>query len=331
MFDSTVDKIVNVPKVLWMLFWRLSFATLFFTGSFPFYRNLTISLVASLILVLGFNRTIKIFPLINLIRGKGIFRIIGDSDGQLAFRRGGASSTSGGRTFIPHSSNVIETAFANGRITGYEPRNLAMLDVPKGALVVGSPGKGLSSASNMSQKNISLGQMGETNFAKVLGKERITRRLMTLWSVSVPDKNSLTPGPYGTDIDCIVVTGDTVYLIDLKNYKSGDVTYRSDGQKLYTIDNTTGNLVGEPKTMSRNMEMATDIMRSHFPGINFVPAVVFMPTDKGEGIIDDVYWPGNIKAVNLSDMLEHLSLQMSYSPKTDVAKVSRSIRHLIAR
>ena len=218
------------------------------------------------------------------------------------------------------SDTVILSATRDGLTTGYEPSTLkrqsTSISFTSGKMH-GRPGQGLEYATNLDEKRRALGVRGERNFAQALGMNGLLNRFHTVWSVPVPSESRdalghLQVGRFDTDIDCVIAAGDALYLVDLKNYASGDVIYFNEGDELYCQDASTGHSVGDPRKMSRNMEMATNIILEVFPApFDVRPCVVFMPTDKGEGGIEGVYWPGRIQALNLTDFLAHLGEQDS--------------------
>lgn len=314
-----IHKILHTLKMGWMFSWRgLLFSAFFLQGRHSDAIMLG-AIVLAFVLAFVFRRTIRIFPLLKLFTGRQWIYDFTDPRSYDSQPRQQAPQSKQRQTgssrpqplATPHVSTapVVPAATRNGRTTGYEPRTLAADPLPRGGLMVGTPGAGLQGATNMSQTNIALGTTGEANFAKVLKKQGMLNKFHTIWSVPVPDANVFKPGPYGTDIDCVIGTATAIFLVDLKNYKSGDVRYYSRGNMLYCEDVATGNQVGQPKEMSRNMEMATSVSRKHFPHANIVPVVVFMPTDKGEGVLDNVVWPGGVPAMNLTDFLQVLASQ----------------------
>ena len=62
------------------------------------------------------------------------------------------------------------------------------------------------------------------------------------------------------DIDCVLISKKSVYLIDLKLYAQGNITWKTvkNENQVVAVDNITGDWVGEPKDMSRNMYYATE-------------------------------------------------------------------------
>lgn len=326
-------KLIQFIKMSWMLSWRLVLlSAVFFAGRGTDILVLS-GIVAAAVCVFGFNRVPFTWPIFRLITRK---RVIGRADGlddpnnpqarrpQSGVRRpqGQRVSTGApgrGNTYGGHvgttTGPVLSSASRNGRITGFEPKTLEQWPVPQHFNMKGAPGAGLHGAQNMSQTNIDLGVKGEENFARALSVTHQLGRFNTIWSVPVPDADYFRPGKYETDIDCIIGTESAIFLVDLKNYKSGDVRYHRRGTDLYCEDVATGQQIGDVKTMTRNMEMATAAMRKHFPNANIVPVVVFMPTDKGEGTIDKVVWPGGIPAMNLSDFMGVLANQGNFDWK----------------
>lgn len=311
-------KLIHFAKMSWMLTWRLLvISTLLFAGR---HNDLApwIALVASGVSVFVFNRTLMTWPIFRLFTGK---RVVIPADGwgndlpptkrqqSSGPRRGPAKPTTA------PTGAVLSVASSNGRMTGFEPNKLEGRPVPTAPSMVGAPGAGLHGAKGMTQTNIALGVKGEENFARALSATNQLNRFGTIWSVPVPAQDRFEPGKYETDIDCILSTGSAIFLVDLKNYKSGNVRYYNQGNQLYCEDVATGKLVGEPKTMSRNMEMATSAVRGHFPQANIVPVVVFMPTDKGEGNLDNVVWPGGVPAMNLTEFLSVLANQQDFNWK----------------
>lgn len=320
-------KLIHFAKMSWMFIWRFTLISALVFGG----RYMEALIPAAFILAglssFVLQRTLLTWPLLRLVTGKRVV-IPSSSWGSEAIpatskqRPTGrtARPTAGRGPGKPHVGPVgggseLSSASRNGRITGFEPKSLEQWPVPQHFNMKGAPGAGLQGAQNMSQTNIDLGVKGEENFARALSATGQIGRFGTIWSVPVPDQDFFRPGKYETDIDCIIGTGSAIFLVDLKNYKSGNVRYHRRGNELYCEDVATGKQIGEVKTMTRNMEMATSAMRKHFPKANIVPVVVFMPTDKGEGTIDKVVWPGGIPAMNLTEFLSVLAQQGDFDWK----------------
>lgn len=221
-----------------------------------------------------------------------------------------------------------------GEMTGYEPRELEKVELVSTSLMKGEPGAGLS-GSSFSIINKKVGALGELNFAKALQKNDFLEKFATYWSVQYPFEYS--PGPDANtqaDIDCILISNKHIYLIDLKFYFQGDITWKttktnSGKSALQAIDNITGNWVGEPKEMSKNMYYATERIQSKINKLGIKmkvkPYVVMMPTDRGLGKIDHVFWPGEIKCLTLIDFLKIVEKDKSYDAETADAEVLDSV------
>lgn len=206
------------------------------------------------------------------------------------------------------SLGSVDRPSGRGVMTGFEPVAMTHVSLPKGEMVVGVPGAGLHS-SGFEQGRIDAGVKGEETFAKALVKAGLDRKFLTMWSVKIPH--------YDTDVDCVIFADDVIFLVDIKYYRSGDVTYRSTEDTIYCIDNATHAIVGEPKSMSRNMKMAKDIFSktvSTFSTNNTLLAavVVFVPTDNGQPQVENVVWPGGVPAMALPEFLKMLKHQNAY-------------------
>ena len=150
----------------------------------------------------------------------------------------------------------------------------------------GKPGVGLNT-SGFSQANISAGQRGERNLAKLMHKWGLTHGgVETYWSMALPNST------YDTDVDAIMVYGNTVYLIDAKNYSVGEdgETYvldpRDAGQSTIVRVDRNGNIVaGSEHKLSQSMVMAVDkytpYLKAVDPNVKVVAAVVLCPDKNG--------------------------------------------------
>lgn len=319
------SKVFHLLKMTWMFSWRaIVLHAIFFPGRYNATVLVTVALIASGVLVFGFNKAIAVFPIFRLL-GRRQVLIPADGSGERVERppvqrkaprksESGNSQEMVDRLHKMQNLEYTHKATLNGQITGYEPSILDVLPLPKLPIMNGVPGAGLrNSTAEFEEEHVNMGVKGEENFAKALHKAQLLSRFHTIWSVPVPAQDRFAPGPYDTDIDCILATDKNIYLVDLKNYKSGQVRYYAEGNALFCEDIPTGKQVGEVKVMSRNMQMAIEAMRHHFPEAAITPVVVFMPTDKGEAVIDNVFWPGRIRAVNLRQFLFELSLENGFN------------------
>lgn len=293
--------IQQILKMWWMLSWRLALVTtiIFRWDLLPVGILVTLAIAVALGLC---KLTIRTFPLLAVFSGLSPIITFEENLNR-----------------PPFSKDVIsvgsrDSASQNGPLTGFEPRNLKDVQLAKTFRMTGTPGSGLSE-SGFDDRAISLGQAGELNFAKALSVQKQANNVSLLtsfysfWSVAMPSEKSASEpdSTLNTDIDAVIIVNETIYLVDLKNYKGGNVIYRTNGDDFETFDGVTGEHVGKAKKMSKNMQIATERFRKHFPSYNVQARVVLMPTDKGEGVIENVFWPGGIPAVNLREFLAELS------------------------
>lgn len=218
-----------------------------------------------------------------------------------------------------------------GTMTGYEPIELEEIELVSNSLMRGEPGAGLS-GSGFTQSNIKSGSLGELNFAKVLQKNDFLDKFATYWSVQYPFK--YIPGPDSSskgDIDCVLISNKNVFLIDLKLYTQGNLTWKpvNNGREVVSVDNITQNWIGEPRKMSKNMYHATKRIQEKLDklGINMKvkPYVVMMPTNRGLGKVDNVFWPGKVECMTLIDFLKIVEKENPYDSHTADTEVLDSV------
>lgn len=202
-----------------------------------------------------------------------------------------------------------DRAGGSGEKTGYEPAVLQRYQAPISVNARGIAGMGLFE-SGFSSRQVYGGQLGEANFYKALCKAGLIDNLSSYWSVAMPAQgtSAVRDPRFQSDIDCVIVQGSDLYLIDLKYYASGDVTWAmQDEQTLLCIDNQSGNAIGKPRRMSRNMAMAQDRFASIFPTHRLLSYVVLIPTNAGIGKVSPgTVWPGSVPLVTLPKMLDML-------------------------
>lgn len=228
-----------------------------------------------------------------------------------------------------------DRASGPGTITGFEPSKLETIELEDHPLMHGSPGAGLS-GSGFGQRQVQLGQIGEENFARALQSQGLLQRFSTFWSVHMPDTVIGASNTFQSDIDCVLITSKSVWLIDVKNYVQGDVTWHRENlpdtgranrerPHLIAVDNQTGGYVGKPRPMSQNMKLATERFTARMTkaGINFKvkPVVVMMPRDDGIGQLPKVTWPEQIPATDLSSLLSWLSTEQPFNAHNEDAQI----------
>lgn len=326
---SLSNKLAQFAKVWWMITWRCGI----WSDSFSTLSTIIIlAAVASFVLVFIFDRTFRIFPIIQLFKGQGLTRSVGGKQKSIPKARK-SDRRSSTINYPTEQRNYIQKATTPGVKSGLEPRALSSLKLQKSPWIAGDPGFGLD-ASGFNQESIKLGQQGEVNFAKALQKSNLINKFQSFWSAGIPDRDFFVVSrTYQTDIDCILFNGDTVYLIDLKNYKGGNVTYKMERGTLVCVDNATSQYLSISSKQSRNMEMAQESMTKHLSSTRYKVAsrVVFMPTDSGAGTITGVYWPGSIRALNLTDFLGELAAIPNFNTATDHSWLSNKLASLVKK
>lgn len=231
---------------------------------------------------------------------------------------------------ISAEMNSLSAPSGPGRITGFEPDALAAVTIGEHEQLYGAPGAGLT-GSGFAADAVAKGQLGELNFARALERSGLLDRFATFWSVHMPDEEVGASRRFETDIDAVVVTGRSIWLLDMKNYTQGAATWVIEDGSLRLIDDATGGYIGAPRSMSRNMELAQSRLAEKFHGLgvrqNVRSRVVFMPTDMGMGTIRGVVWPGGIPAVGIEGVLAELSAEPPFDPNArgseDVLRVLR--------
>lgn len=217
---------------------------------------------------------------------------------------------------LPEPSGHQREATKAGHMSGYEPPAIDQVAFDGFALMFGRPGAGLSAA-GFGQQSTQLGQEGEQRLARALASSGLLDRMATFWSISMPDtyngpitrgQNVAEDARFNTDVDCVIYTGRIIYLVDVKNYPSGALTYHSsrDSTILRAIDDETRCQVGKDHTASRNMEMALHKFKKMFPNKRVEARIVFVPREQGEARFNNVLWPGRIPGGRLSDFITEL-------------------------
>lgn len=234
---------------------------------------------------------------------------------------------------LTREMNQLDRPSAPGRMTGFEPSALEDVDLGDPPLLFGEPGAGLS-GSGFSQGAVAAGQAGEMNFARALRSTGALDRFATFWSVHMPAEDVGASAEYSSDIDAVVVTGRRVFLIDVKNYMQGDVTWTIVDDELRMIDNPTGGYVGRARPRTRNMAFAEERVRGKMRRLGIrhsvEATVVFMPTSQGMGELDDVHWPGGVPAVDLESMLALLAKEPDFDAShPDSEHIIRVFRWLV--
>src|SRR5690606_38142600 len=193
------------------------------------------------------------------------------------------------------------------------------------------PGAGLS-GTNYDEQKVNAGALGELNCAKILQKNDYLDKYATYRSAQYPSSTSTgTDIEWDADIDWILVGNNSVYLIDLKLYSQGNVTWEvsEDGNQIWSLDNVTGNFHKTPMKMSKNMSYATKRVKEKLEKLGIMmkvnPYVVMLPTDKGIGKVENIYWPGKIECVTILDFLKIIEKEKPFNEQREDLKVLDSV------
>lgn len=326
-------KIAEFLKVSWMAFWRLLLLSSLQENAA--FSAIILAPLFAFVLVFGAGYTVRTFPLLKIVTGKlPLVRVrSGAVKPQARASYPHASSQRSPAPSIRREEPLLKAATGKGAKTGYEPYELKRLTLKRSPWIVGDPGFGLDS-SHFDQSSVKLGQEGERNFALALQKSNLIDGFQSFWSCSLPSRSGFyRDSEFDTDIDCILFNGETIFLVDLKNYKGGDVTYVEEGGVLTCRDNATGKKLSISSKRSNNMAMALERFQAHLrgSGVKVEARIVFMPTNSGIGSIRGVKWPGNIPALYLPDFLSELSRSRGFKTTPHHHEVSGRINGLVKR
>lgn len=218
----------------------------------------------------------------------------------------------------PVTSARLDVPSAPGRPTGFEPALLADVELVRTPLLHGEPGG-------------TDGRPEDVGLARALHQQGLLARFATFWSVEVP--GGVGGAAPRTHVDCVVVTGARIWLVDVKNHRQGDVTWRTERDRLICVDNPTGREVGLPSRTSRNLSLATVRLSARFAAVGVYhrvsARVVFMPTESGMGRFGDVTWPGGVPGEPLTETLATLRAEPDFdADSTGSDTVLRVLRQL---
>lgn len=335
---------VKFAKLTWMIFWRYAIVSTVITENLHVARALAVAAAAAAVMIFVFKRDIHAFPVFRFFLGLRpvIYPLHKVSTSSRTAQNKSAKAQPSNTGVKPGPRYAYQTPTENydrpvssqtaerGFMTGYEPKALENVVIPNGAQsrVFGSPGSGLNN-SNFSQSNISRGIAGETQFAQALTAAGCINSVDSFWSVSMPSTATMNPDRnMPTDIDCVLVVGNRILLIDVKNYSGGNGTYYNvDSHTLAMVDNVTGDYVGKWRKMSQNMSMALERFTNNLSGYTVEAHVVFVPTSRGSAYIaPGTAWPGGVYATNLSDFIPYLDDMIA---NTKMMQVDRNIRNIL--
>lgn len=329
-------------KVWWMGFWRTYLAFAFLADK-QFMLPVFLSMVFAAVLVFGTRNTIGTFPLLRLLRHKPVMIPLDSSESSRSSQMDASVISSADVTAKEETDFTsvdvtgamskqvrVDRSSNKGVMTGFEPQILDTMEPATSFLMVGKPGESIADSDRISDRNRNVGTKGEVNFAKALKKTGVLDKFYTFWSVPMPSSTDLSKkdSRLKTDIDCIILSDQIMFLIDVKMYKSGDVTYHVQDGKLVAVDNATGAIVGNDYTMSKNMMIAADRFSKNFQSrIKVVPMVVLMPNSDGEAqIAPGTMWNGDISVKNLTQALMMIKSQPSTSVSENMLRPLRALK-----
>lgn len=231
-------------------------------------------------------------------------------------------------------ANRRSSASAPGRMTGFEPSVLAAVELLEQPLRHGEPGLGLETMRGRADL-VAKGREGERNLAKALQQLGLLDRFAIFWSLQMPSETRGAHDRNRGDIDCVIVTGKRILVLDAKALEQGDVTRTTEGRWLYRRDNATGHDIGRPTELkSAHFRAATDALHAQLQRAGakqrVVAAVVLMPDDAGLGYADRAFWPGGIPAWDLLQLLDELEHEPPFDERSRHSEhVLRVLRALV--
>lgn len=231
-------------------------------------------------------------------------------------------------------ANRRSSASGPGRMTGFEPSALAEVVLLEQRLRHGEPGLGLETMRGRADL-VAKGREGERNLAKALQQRGHLDRFATFWSLQMPSQTRGAHERNRGDIDCVIVTGKRILVLDAKALEQGDVTRTTEGRWLYRRDNATGHDIGRPTELkSAHFRAATDALHAQLQRAGakqrVAAAVVLMPDDAGLGYADRAFWPGGIPAWDLLQLLDELAHEPPFDERSRHSEhVLRVLRALV--
>lgn len=194
----------------------------------------------------------------------------------------------------------------------------------------GTPGVGLDS-SGFGERRVNAGQTGERRLAALIKEMGFYQAgWQSWWSLDAGENN-------GTDVDCVLVHGDDVFLIDAKNYGTpANTSLRLCGNhKTLMVVDADGNVEGQRAksyAISHNMSMAAGryaAMLGRY-GARIHAVTALCPTTTGTpGVWDRIEYPGNIPLVQAIGYLQHLKATYTGRPEPSDHRMTRQLDALL--
>ena len=205
----------------------------------------------------------------------------------------------------------------------WEVKDSDILSHPR---VFGKPGCGLN-ASGFGKDRVEAGQKGEMNLAKLFYKTGLLDlpNVYTFWSLYLPGTG------LDVDVDCAVLVGNTILLVDAKMYKSNaEYIYTGDGRgQLTCTDTATGNVV-KTYQLSRSMPMARDKYAEYFTSESIIPVVALCPGSGGNAAVgQNVTGVEGTRVFQAYDLAETLKAALSQNNTPANPEVVEKLKGLL--
>jgi hypothetical protein len=150
---------------------------------------------------------------------------------------------------------------------------------------------------------------GERSLRDKAGFTPIIDAVHTYWSVAVPSWSEPDqPDPkLNAHVDCVLVTENTILLIDTKMWRGGNIEYRNGiSNNLVTYKKGTRVETGTPYQMDDNLLKASVAFGSLYPQMTVKTMVIVIPSHAGEATVRST-WSGYIPMKNLSDAMVEIA------------------------
>lgn len=167
-------------------------------------------------------------------------------------------------------------------------------------MIFGKAAKGLAK-SNFDKKSKFAGIEGEKKFLQELEKSKITKDYDVWCSLKIPNSK------YRTDVDFAITNNKEIILIDVKMWQGGKHYWSLNGIPFKGLSPMKKNgKIG----LSKNMQMAVEAYKKHFPEMTVSAKVVFVPTNNKKtpkpASVFFLKWPGNINSIQMNDFIKSI-------------------------
>lgn len=186
----------------------------------------------------------------------------------------------------------------------------------------GEAGKGIEQVSHFG-KNAYTGAAGERKLSGHLNRHPMCSRYFAWRSLRIPHSPGQTN--YQSDVDMALASGNRLVLIDAKMYASG-YTYWSAFGRVFKGTQILKDDDGNPRRLSRNMELAVTRYREALPGCRVEGVVIFVASGKKSQLPNSVSllrWPGGIRSYLPNDGMRKIAqiLGTPEEPSADIKRV----------